>query len=281
MSEEAKRLYRSFVEDVINDGKYDLIPEIFAEDYLDHSAPPGAPTGGYDAIRAIPMMFRGAFPDVHFVIDDMVSEGDWVATRVTGRASHLGRPFLGIEPTGLRATWGSLGLFRVAKGRIVEHYGQPDFAALRRSLTAPIVPGTIDYNRFVISRYVYATNIGDLDRFDEFVDPGFVDHNALPGQMPGIQGLKDAYRMFSGAFSELWYTFEALIAEGDLVAGRGVIQGKHTGNFMGMPATNKVVHWTGTRTFRLRDGKVTDGWIDLDLFGLMMQLGAIPMPGQA
>jgi extradiol dioxygenase family protein len=48
-----------------------------------------------------------------------------------------------------------------------------------------------------------------------------------------------------------------------------------------MPATNKVVHWTGTRTFRLRDGKVTDGWIDLDLFGLMMQLGAIPMPGQA
>jgi len=281
MSEEAKRLYRSFVEDVINDGKYDLIPEIFAEDYLDHSAPPGAPTGGYDAIRAIPMMFRGAFPDVHFVIDDMVSEGDWVATRVTGRASHLGRPFLGIEPTGLRATWGSLGLFRVAKGRIVEHFGQPDFAALRRSLTAPIVPGTLDYNRFVITRYVYATNIGDLDRFDEFVDLNFVDHNALPGQKPGLEGLKDAYRMFSSAFSELWYTFEALVAEGDLVAGRGVIQGKHTGNFMGLPATNKVVHWTGTRTFRLRDGKVTDGWIDLDLFGLMMQLGAIPMPGQA
>jgi predicted ester cyclase len=280
MSQEAKRLYRSFVEDVINDGKYDLIPEIFAEDYQDHNAPPGAPAGGYDAIRAVPMMFRGAFPDVHFVIDDMVSEGDWVASRVTGRASHLGRPFMGIEPTGLRATWTSLGLFRVAKGRIVEHFGQPDFAALRRQLTAPIQPGTIDHNRFVVTRYVYATNIGELDRFDEFVDPSFVDHNALPGQKPGVQGLKEAYQMFSSAFSNLWYTFEALIAEADLVAGRGVIEGQHTGPFMGIPPTNKVVRWTGTRTFRLKDGKVTDGWIDLDLFGMMMQMGAIPMPGQ-
>ncbi|MBI5961354.1 MAG: ester cyclase [Chloroflexi bacterium] len=280
MSDEAKRLYRSFVEDVINNARYELIPEIFSEDYKDHSAPPGAPTGGFDAIRAIPVMFRGAFPDVHFVIDDMVSEGDWVATRVTGRASHLGKPFMGIDPTGLRATWTSMGLFRVAKGRIVEHHGQPDLAALRRQLTAPIKPGSLDHNRQLVTRYVYYTNVGDLDRFDEFVDPNFVDHNALPGQKPGLEGLKDAYRMFSSAFSDLWYTFEALVAEDDLVTGRGVIEGRHTGPFMGVPPTNKVIHWTGTRMFRLKDGKVTEGWIDLDMFGMMMQIGAIPMPGQ-
>jgi predicted ester cyclase len=280
MSDEAKRLYRSFVEDVINNARYELIPEIFSEDYKDHSAPPGAPTGGFDAIRAIPVMFRGAFPDVHFVIDDMVSEGDWVATRVTGKATHLGKPFMGIEPTGLRATWTSMGLFRVAKGRIVEHHGQPDLAALRRQLTAPIKPGSLDHIRQLVTRYVYYTNVGDLDRFDEFVDPNFVDHNALPGQKPGLEGLKDAYRMFSSAFSDLWYTFEALVAEDDLVTGRGIIEGRHTGPFMGVPPTNRVIHWTGTRMFRVRDGKVTEGWIDLDMFGMMMQIGAIPMPGQ-
>jgi predicted ester cyclase len=280
MSEIAKTLYRTFVEEVINQGHYDLIPDIFAEDYLDHNAPPGAPVGGFDAIRAVPMMFRGAFPDVHFVIEDMVSQDDWVATNVTGRATHLGRPFLGIEPSGLRATWSSMGFFRVANGRIVEHHGQPDFSSLQRQLTREIKPGTLDYNRLVVSRYVYATNIGDLDRFDEYVDPTFVDHNALPGQKPGIEGLKDAYRMFSAAFSDLWYTFEDLIAEDDKVVGRGVIQGKHTGPFMGIPATNKVIHWTGTRIFRVVNGKVTEGWIDLDLFGLMMQLGAMPAPVQ-
>lgn len=281
MSEKAKTLYRMFVEEVINKGSYDLIPEIFSEDYLDHNAPPGAPEGGFEAIKAIPMMFRGAFPNVHFVIEDMVSQGDWVATRVTGRATHLGRPFMGIEPTGLRATWSSMGFFREANGRIVEHYGQPDFGALRQQLTRPIQPGTLDYNRMVTCRYVYATNIGDLDRFDEYVDPAFVDHNALPGQKPGIEGLKDAYRMFSAAFSDLWYTFEDLIAEDDRVVGRGTIEGRHTGAFMGMPPTNRVLHWTGTRIFRIQDGKVTDGWIDLDMFGMMMQMGAIPTPGQA
>ena len=280
MSDIAKTLYRSFVEEVINKANYDLIPEIFSEDYLDHNAPPGAPTGGFDAIRAVPIMFRGAFPDVQFVIEDMISENDWVATRVTGKATHLGKPFMGIEPTGLRVSWSSMGFFRVANGRIVEHFGQPDLGALHNQLTQKIEPGSLDYNRFIVCRYVYATNVGELDRFDEYVDPNFVDHNALPGQRPGVDGLKDAYRMFSSAFSDLWYTFEDLIAEDDKVVGRGVIQGKHTGAFMGIPATNKVIRWTGTRIFRIVNGKVTDGWIDLDMFGMMMQLGAIPVPSQ-
>lgn len=274
MSDTAKTLYTTFVEEVINKAKYELIPEIFAEDYLDHNAPPGAPVGGFDAIRAVPMMFRSAFPDVHFVIEDMVSQDGWVATRVSGKATHLGGLFMGIEPTGLRVSWSSLGFFRVANGRIVEHHGQPDLGALRQQLTREIKPGTLDYNRFLVTRYVYATNIGELDRFVDYVDPNFVDHNALPGQKPGVEGLKDAYRMFSAAFSDLWYIFEDLVAEGDRVVGRGVIKGKHTGPFMGIPPTNRIISWTGTRTFRLADGKVTDGWIDLDMFGMMAQMNA-------
>lgn len=278
MSDTAKSLYTSFVEDVINNARYERIPEIFSEDYVDHNAPPGAPVGGFEGIRAVPIMFRGAFPDVHFTIEDMVDQGDWVATRVTGRGTHLGKPFMGLEPTGLRAQWSSMGFFRVANGRIVEHHGQPDIGALQRQLTREIKPGSLDENRLIVSRYVYATNIGALDRFDDYVDPAFVDHNALPGQKPGVEGLKDAYRMFSAAFGELWYTFEDLVAEGDRVVGRGVIEGKHTGLFMGIPATNKIIRWTGTRIFKVANGKVTDGWIDLDMFGLMMQLGAMPAP---
>jgi predicted ester cyclase len=279
MSEAAKTVYRTFVEEVINKGNYDLIPDLYAADYVDHNAPPGVPAGGFEGIKAVPAFFRGAFPDVHFVIEDMVSQGDWVATRVTGKGTHLGKPFMGLDPTGLRASWSSLGFFRVANGKISEHFGQPDLGGLRSQLTREIKPGSLDHNRLIVTRYVYATNTGELDKFNEYVDPGFVDHNALPGQRPGVEGLKDAYRMFSSAFSDLWYTFEDLVAEGDKVVGRGVIEGKHTGAFMGIPATQKVIRWTGTRIFRVANGKVTDGWIDLDMFGMMMQLGAIPAPG--
>ncbi len=273
MAEDSKKaLYRRYVEEVTNGGNVDIIPEMFSEDYLDHNAPPGAPTGGFDAIKAIPLMFRGAFPDVHFTIDDMVTEGDWVATRVTGRATHLGRPFVGIEPTGRRVTWSSFGFFRVQNNQIVEHYGQPDIAGLRAQLTAPIEKGSLDENRAIVTRYVYMTNMANFDAFDEFVVPSYVDHDPIPGQQPGREGLKDAYRLFIAAFPDVWFTFEDLIAEGDMVVGRGVIQGTHKGAFLGIPPTGKVVTWTGTRMFRVTDGKVVEGWINLDLLGLMSQI---------
>lgn len=267
-----------FVEDVINRGRYELIPQIFSPEYVDHSAPPGAPKfdSVFEAVRAIPVMFRGAFPDVHFTIEQIVEEGDWVATRVTGRAQHLGRPFMGIPPTGRAVTWGSLGFFRVKDGRIVEHYGMPDLMGLREQLTAKPEPGSLDENRAIVTRYVYEVNMQNFDAFDEFVVPDFVDHDPIPGQKPGREGLKDAYRIFTAAFPDVWFTFEDLIAEGDLVIGRGVIKGTNEGAFLGIPPTGKMVNWTGTRMFRVRNGKVTEGWINLDMLGVMRQLGVVP-----
>lgn len=134
-----KAVYRRFVEEVINGGDVDLVPELFAEDYVDHSRPPGAPEG-LEGVRMIPAMFRGAFSDLHFTIEQMVSEGDVVATRVTGHGTNDG-PFMGMEPTGREATWSSLGFFRVADGKIVEHWGVPDLLGLLTQLGAIPAPG--------------------------------------------------------------------------------------------------------------------------------------------
>jgi predicted ester cyclase len=273
-----KKVYRRFVEEVINKGNIDIIPELYHPDYVDHSAPPGAPTQGsvFDQVAQIPKMFRGAFPDVHFTIEDMVEEGDWIATRVTGRAQHLGRPFMGVPPSGHHLAWSSTGIFRVKDGKIAEHYGQPDLMGLREQITVKPAPGSLDENRAIVTRYVYEVNMQNYDAFDEFVDPAFVDHDPIPGQKPGIPGLKDAYRIFSTAFPDVWFTFEDLIADGDMVIGRGVIDGTHKGNFLGIPPTGKRMHWTGTRMFRVKNAKVTEGWINLDMVGLLQQMGVVP-----
>jgi steroid delta-isomerase-like uncharacterized protein len=281
MAEDIKKvLYRRFVEEVINGSKFDVVPELFSPDYVDHNAPPGAHQGSvYDSIKGIPVFFRSAFPDVHFTIDDMVSEGDWVATRVTGRGTHLNKPFMGIEPTGRRVSWKSMGFFRVADGRIVEHYGQPDLGSLRQQLAAPFDPNnTLEYNRMLVARYVYATNTRDYSKFYEYVDPAFVDHDPVPGQQPGIDGLINSYKMFDSAMPDSWYTFEDLIAENDMVIGRGVIQGTHTGTFVGVPATHKTITWTGTRMFRIKNGKVSEGWINFDMIRILQQMGVVPAP---
>ena len=274
----SKRVYRTFVEEVINKGKLELIPDLYSADYVDHNAPPGAPTGGsvFDRIGMIPQMFRGAFPDVHFTINDMVEEGDWVATRVTGVAQHIGRPFMGISPTGRRVTWGSFGFFRLQNGKIIEHYGQPDIGGLRAQLMIQAEPGSLDENRAIVTRYVYEVNMQNYNAFDEFVVEDYLDHDPIPGQVPGREPLKQAYRAFSDAFPDIWFTFEDLIAEGDMVVGRGVIEGTHKGAFLGIPPTNKKIRWTGTRMFRVRDGKVSEGWINFDMLGMLQQLGVVP-----
>src|SRR6266511_1972371 len=136
--QQSKEIYRRFVDEVINGGNTDAVEDLFSADYVDHSRPPDAPEG-LEGVKAIPRMFRGAFPDVTFTIEDMIEEGDIVATRVTGRGTHKG-PFLGVEPTGVQATWASMGFFRVADGKIVEHWGAPDLASLLTQLGAIPAP---------------------------------------------------------------------------------------------------------------------------------------------
>ena len=135
-------------------------------------------------------------------------------------------------------------------------------------------------NKAIICRYVEATNAGELYAFDEFVDPDYVEHDPVQGQGPGREELKKAYVMFNTPFPDLEYIFEDVIAEGDMVIGRGVISGTHAGEFFGIPGTGKKLQWTGTRLFRLRNGQVTEGWINLDMLGLMQQMGVAPAPPQ-
>ena len=126
--DEMKAVYTRFVEEVINEGNTDIVEELFAPDYVDHTAPPGAPPG-LDAVRMIPTIFRGGFPDVHFTIEKLVGDGDVVASHVTGHGTHTGQ-FLAFPASGNEATWRSLGFFRVRDGKIVEHWGIPDMLGL-------------------------------------------------------------------------------------------------------------------------------------------------------
>jgi predicted ester cyclase len=127
--ERNKAVYRRMVAEVVNQGLFDVVDEIFDPAYVDHSAPPGVP-GGLEGVKAVFGMFRTAFPDVVFTIQSLVAEGDIVATLVEGTGTNTG-PFMGMPPSGLPAKWRSVGFFRVTeKGQIVEHTGIPDMLGL-------------------------------------------------------------------------------------------------------------------------------------------------------
>ena len=134
-----KAVYRRFVDEVVNKGNFHLIPELYHPDYRDHSAVPGLP-GGLDGVAATMGMFRSAFPDVHFGIQNIAADGDRVGTHVIGTGTNDG-PFLGRPPSGKRAAWESMGIFRVRDGKIVEHWGNPDLFALLQQIGVIPSPG--------------------------------------------------------------------------------------------------------------------------------------------
>jgi predicted ester cyclase len=123
-----KDVYRRMVEEVVNQGKFEVVDEIFHPDYVDHVAPPGT-TPGLAGVKEIFNMFRTGFPDVQFHIDQMVGEGNYVATLVHGEGTQTGQ-FIQFPPSGKHAVWRSVGFFRVEDGKIREHWGIPDLLGL-------------------------------------------------------------------------------------------------------------------------------------------------------
>jgi steroid delta-isomerase-like uncharacterized protein len=133
MSEENKMLERRAIEEVWNQGHYAIVDEIVASDYLGHSSNPATETHGREGVKQFYMALHSAFPDIHFVIEDQVADGDKVVTRWTARATHKGE-FQGIPPTGNRGELTGITIDRIAGGQIVECWTEIDDLRLLQQL---------------------------------------------------------------------------------------------------------------------------------------------------
>ncbi len=134
MSEQNKKIVEQFFEEVWNKNNLGLADELLASDYVDHNAPPGS-SGGIEGYKKSVGMFRAAFPDIRFTLDQILAEGDQVAIRLTGHGTHQG-PFMGIAPTGSKVSFGGMTFIRLDAGRIVERWGVSDMMTLRQKLAA-------------------------------------------------------------------------------------------------------------------------------------------------
>jgi steroid delta-isomerase-like uncharacterized protein len=119
---------------------------------------------------------------------------------------------------------------------------------------------------------------GDLDSAARFVWEDVVEQVPLPGQGPGLEGLKDILRGMRAAFPDLNFAIKEQIAEGDKVASRFEWAGTHQHEFLGVPATGRQVRVWGVVIDRLEEGRIKDTRIIMDMLGLMMQLGVLPSP---
>jgi len=131
-----------------------------------------------------------------------------------------------------------------------------------------------DQNKTLTRRfYEDVFNKKNLSTMDELCAPGFVDHNPLPGQAPGIKGVKDSFQMFIQAFPDLTVTIHEMVAEGDLVVTRMTFQGTHKGPMLGAAPTNKQVTFRGLDMVRIKDGRAIEAWHEGNDAEVLLGLG--------
>lgn len=124
MGADPKALARRFNDEVMNQGRLEVLDEIIADDFVEHQEVPGMPSGK-EGVRAFVTMFRDAFPDLKVETLGLVAEGDelWMHSVMTG--THEG-DFAGIPATGKRVSLAMIDRVRVRDGRAVEHWGVSD-----------------------------------------------------------------------------------------------------------------------------------------------------------
>jgi steroid delta-isomerase-like uncharacterized protein len=138
-TQENKANATRFLEEVINRGNVGAIDELTAPKWVDHSTPPGVPPT-IEGIKTWIKMFRAAFPDLHYTVDDTIADGDRVVQRVTAHGTMKG-DFAGMPASGKSATWSEIHIVRFEGGMAAEHWGVVDQMAMLAQLGFAQAPG--------------------------------------------------------------------------------------------------------------------------------------------
>lgn len=122
--EENKKFLKWFVEELINNKKFDEFRKHVTPDAVEHAGPPGMPENIESTITFF-KMFGAAFPDFKYTIDDAIAEGDMVVQRTTCTDTMKGE-MMGMKPSGKSATWSEIHTVRMKDGKIAEHWANID-----------------------------------------------------------------------------------------------------------------------------------------------------------
>jgi steroid delta-isomerase-like uncharacterized protein len=128
-----KAVMRRVYEEVFSGGDFSAADELMTDDFVEHEdLPPGIPPGR-EAPQALVSMMRSAFPDFRATVEEMLEDGDKVITRARFSGTHEGE-FMGIPATGRTFDIAVIDIVAFRDGKVAEHWGVMDMAALMQQL---------------------------------------------------------------------------------------------------------------------------------------------------
>lgn len=152
----------------------------------------------------------------------------------------------------------------------------------RGSLPRYALEGAVsEENKRLVENYyreVMTLGQGDTVKFDQFVAADAVLHNSYPNPPVDAQAWKERVRIFTTSFSDVEITLGDVLADGDSVATHMIFRGRHTGEFLGVPASGRNVAVDEIQIMRIRDGMIVERRSVIDMISLLAQIGATEIP---
>lgn len=134
-----KEIIRRLLEEGLAHGNKAVAEELLANDFVDHNPLPGLSPDRDGFIQSF-ALFRSAFPDFRYTIEDMVAEGDKVVVRFAAHGTHRGE-MAGIPPTGKPVSVTGIDLFRLVSGKVAEFWLSWDQLGMMYQLGVIPLPG--------------------------------------------------------------------------------------------------------------------------------------------
>jgi steroid delta-isomerase-like uncharacterized protein len=134
----------------------------------------------------------------------------------------------------------------------------------------------------IVKRLIEEPWTGNVAVIDEFVSPDFVGYDAAePEPIHGPAGMKANVEKYLAGFSDARCTVDDQVADGGKVATRWTGRGTHDGEIAGVAPTGKEITITGLTISKFENGMLVEDRTVWDTLGMLVQLGAVPMPTTA
>jgi predicted ester cyclase len=274
-----------------------VFDEMFATDFISFGGAGFRDLHGAGEFRELYQQFLSAIPDLTFRVEILVAEDNLVGVRGTLGGHHRGN-FMGYAPpTGKLLSWTGTAIFQFNNQGLMDARWQEwdGLSVMQQMGVMPAQPGaggdpptpkppfvvngvdgpfTSPIENKTLVRYFIdeVWNKGNLAVADEIFHPQATSPSA-PQLPTGGEGVKVLARMFRQAMPDYHIEIIDLLADGDYVLARFTQSGTQSGELMGIPPTGKKATWGEIGILRFAAGKIVESWYNVDMLGLMQQLG--------
>jgi predicted ester cyclase len=136
---------------------------------------------------------------------------------------------------------------------------------------------TVRENKEALARFqqeVFNGHDWSIETLSRHLTEDFIDHAAMPGDLPGFEGVQSRFAYWGAAFADAEEDNIEMVGEGDMLAVLYDLHARHAGEYLGIPATNREVVIPGIEFLRFRNGKIAEHWGIYDFISTAEEIGA-------